>query len=123
MVQARAFCGCRRVHLQGSVPPVDERGCTVPCERDGGYQKTRLSQSEAGSKSGAGCWRRSQSGIGPRSLSQAGGPRAGVILGRAGRLTDVGEGSLDGRGIDNERDAALSRTAVGTDQGQRLEQP
>jgi hypothetical protein len=33
--------GCWRAHLRGSMPPADERGCTVPCERDGGYQETR----------------------------------------------------------------------------------
>jgi mRNA-degrading endonuclease RelE of RelBE toxin-antitoxin system len=26
------------------VPPADERGCTVPCERDSGYQETRQRQ-------------------------------------------------------------------------------
>jgi hypothetical protein len=40
-VPARAFRGCWGEPLRGSVPPADERGCTVPGGRDGGYQATR----------------------------------------------------------------------------------
>ncbi|ESQ14431.1 MAG: hypothetical protein N838_32040 [Thiohalocapsa sp. PB-PSB1] len=41
----------------------------------------------------------------------------------AWRLTDVSEDALDGRGLGDERDDAHVRSAVGTDQGQRLEEP
>jgi hypothetical protein len=51
----------------------------------------------------------------------------GIACGRerrwAWRLTDVSEDALDGRGLGDERDDAPIRPAVGTDQGQRLEQP
>jgi len=40
-VQARVFWGAGSGICGGSVPPKDEKGGTLPCERDAGYQETR----------------------------------------------------------------------------------
>ena len=93
-----SVAGCGGSHRRRSAAPGDERGCTVSCERrrlphDALIKlevELRLFEEVP--------VRHRLASIGPGGRSAR-----GRDPGRAGRLTDVGENQLDGRGIGDAR--------------------
>ncbi len=105
-------------HWSGSAPPGAERGRTNTCERRR-LPGDALIKLEVGRGLGEQVPVRHRLGrIVPGGRSACGRDR-----GWTWRLTDMGEDLLDGCGSGDEGDDARVRAAVGTGQGQRLEQP
>ena len=86
--------GCWRVHLRGRVPPADERGCTVPCER-------RRLPGDALIEREVGRGRLEEVPVRHRlgCLVPGGRSACGRDRGWTRRLTDVGQNLLDRRGL------------------------